>query len=305
MLGSIQDADLKLLRVFHAIVENGGFSAAQVILNVSASRISTQMSELESRLGVRLCDRGRVGFALTPEGRAVYEESLKLFLAVEDFRLKLSEQQSRLAGEIRLGLIDNLTSNAAARVPQAIARFKQRDNDVNFDLRIEPALELEAGVMEGRLHLAMGYFHHRINALHYRPMLREVHYLYCGRHHPLFDRSDKDISTQALLDCDYANRRDLENEGELASDFGRRGSASSDNMEALTVLILSGSYLAFLPQDCAQVWVDRGDIRPIRPDTFYQRATLHLITRKGVAQPRAVMTFEKDLLDEHESEMQA
>ena len=299
MLGSFQDADLKLLRVFAAIVESGGFSAAQVTLNTSASRISTQMSELEARLGVRLCDRGRVGFALTEEGRAVYDESQKLFQSIEDFRLKMSEQQSRLAGEIRLGLIDNLTSNAAARVPQAIARFKQRDNDVNFDLRIEPALDLEAGVIEGRLHLALGYFHHRVNALDYCPMLGEVHHLYCGREHPLFNQSDDNITIESLLACDYANRRHFESEGELASEFGLRGSAASDNMEALTVLILSGAYLAFLPEGCARMWVDTGEIRPILPATIFQQATLHLITRKGVAQPRAVQTFEQDLIEAH------
>jgi DNA-binding transcriptional LysR family regulator len=294
-----RDSDLKLLRVFRAIVESGGFSAAQVTLNSSASRISTQMADLEARLGVRLCHRGRSGFALTDEGRAVYEESEKVFLAIDDFRLRVSETQTRLAGDVRLGLIDNLSTNPASRVPQAIARFKQRDNDVSFDLKIEPSLELEAGVLDGRLHLAVGYFHHRVSALDYRPLLSEVHHLYCGRDHPLFRRRDSGISADELLVFDYANRRYFESEGELASEFGTRGSAASDNMEALTVLILSGVYLAFLPDDHAHLWVERGDIRPILPDRISQEATLHLLTRKGVERPRAVQTFLDDLVAEH------
>ena len=54
----VQDADLKSLRIFETIVRCGGFSAAQSALNISASVISEQMSLLESRLGLRLCERG-------------------------------------------------------------------------------------------------------------------------------------------------------------------------------------------------------------------------------------------------------
>ncbi len=299
MTTALHDVDLKLLHVFRAIVDSGGFSAAQVTLNTSASRISTQMAELESRLGLRLCHRGRVGFSLTEEGRAVYEESEKLFLAIENFRLSISERQDRLAGEVRLGLIDGLITNDDSRIPRAIETFKQRDNDVSFDLQIEAAPSLESGVLDRRLHMAVGYFHHRVNALTYRPLLGEVHHLYCGRRHALFDKSDDEIRREDLQSYDYANRRYFERQGELASDFGTRGTAATDNMEALTALILSGVYLAFLPTNCARYWLDRGEIRAILPDEIRQSATLHLITRKGVEQPRAVKTFLADLVAAH------
>ena len=300
MIAALRDIDLKLLQVFRAIVDSGGFSAAQATLNTSASRISTQMAELESRLGMRLCDRGRVGFSLTEEGRAVYEESEKLFMAIEDFRLSISEKQKRLAGEVRLGLIDGLITNESFRIPQAIRAFKQRDNDVTFDLQIDPAPALESGVLDGRLHMAVGYFHHRVSSLTYRPLFGEVHHLYCGSRHPLFEKSDREISAADLDAYDYANRRYFESEGELASDFGTRGSAASDNMEALTVLILSGVYLAFLPTNCAQCWVERGEIRAILPNETRQKATLHVITRRGVKQPRVVDTFLQDLIAQYE-----
>lgn len=55
----LQDVDLKLLRVFMTIVKCGGFSAAQATLNMSQSSISEQMTNLETRLGVTLCERIR------------------------------------------------------------------------------------------------------------------------------------------------------------------------------------------------------------------------------------------------------
>ena len=78
----LHDVDLKLLRVFVEVVRCGGFSAAQAALNSSQSAISGQMTTLETRLGVKLCDRGRSGFRLTDQGRATYAATQRLMLAV-------------------------------------------------------------------------------------------------------------------------------------------------------------------------------------------------------------------------------
>jgi DNA-binding transcriptional LysR family regulator len=64
----LDTVDLRLLRVFATVVEARGFTAAQTILNVSGSTISNQISALETRLGVKLCRRGRAGFKLTEDG---------------------------------------------------------------------------------------------------------------------------------------------------------------------------------------------------------------------------------------------
>ena len=51
-MGQMSDLDLKLLRVFKAVVEAGGLSAAEVSLNMNVSNISTRLSDLEKRLGL-------------------------------------------------------------------------------------------------------------------------------------------------------------------------------------------------------------------------------------------------------------
>jgi LysR family transcriptional regulator, transcriptional activator for bauABCD operon len=66
--GQLAETDLRLLRVFHTVAEKGGFTAAEVTLGKSKSAISADVSALESRLGVTLCQRGRGGFSLTSEG---------------------------------------------------------------------------------------------------------------------------------------------------------------------------------------------------------------------------------------------
>ncbi|MDN3683724.1 LysR family transcriptional regulator [Vibrio sinaloensis] len=61
------------------------FSAAETELNISRSTISIHISNLESRLNLILCRRGRSGFALTEEGVVVYEATVKLLGELEDF----------------------------------------------------------------------------------------------------------------------------------------------------------------------------------------------------------------------------
>jgi DNA-binding transcriptional LysR family regulator len=81
----LTDIDLRLIRIFRAIVECQGLSGAELVLNLSQSRVSTSLAELEARLGARLCRRRRSGFALTEAGAAVYEASHELFEAVDRF----------------------------------------------------------------------------------------------------------------------------------------------------------------------------------------------------------------------------
>ncbi|WP_448869073.1 LysR family transcriptional regulator, partial [Delftia acidovorans] len=56
MLHTVSDLDLRLLRVFLAIVDAGGVSAAQASLGVGQSTLSSQLSTLETRLGFSLCE---------------------------------------------------------------------------------------------------------------------------------------------------------------------------------------------------------------------------------------------------------
>ena len=51
MLTNLSDIDLKLLRVFVAVAEAQGVSAAQETLLMNQSTISTHLASLETRLG--------------------------------------------------------------------------------------------------------------------------------------------------------------------------------------------------------------------------------------------------------------
>ncbi|MEM9235061.1 MAG: LysR family transcriptional regulator, partial [Pseudomonadota bacterium] len=280
MLSSLSDADLKLLRVFHTIVTCGGVSRAQPELNSSQSTISTQLSHLETRLGFRLCNRGRRGFSLTERGRVVFEEAKILFAAVDDFRVRVAETATSLEGELRLGLIEAMITLPDLRFAEAVDLFRARSSRATIDLRVESVVSLESMVLEGRLHLAIGVCHHRLPSLQYEKVLTEEHYLYCGAKHPLFHEEQPAQIMQGIAATDYVSRIYFEN-SLTKPDLPLRPAAQSDNIEGLAMLILSGQYIAYLPDHYAKTWVKTGEMKPLLPDQIRHDAEFHLIRSKG------------------------
>src|SRR5688572_26233314 len=101
VLGQLSDMDLRLLKVFKSVADCGGMAAAELELNIGSSTVSRHVKDLETRLGLVLCRRGRAGFALTAEGQRVYNETLRLLASVDAFR-EIGRASCRGRGELAL-----------------------------------------------------------------------------------------------------------------------------------------------------------------------------------------------------------
>ena len=300
----LQDVDLKLLRVFMAIVKCGGFSAAQATLNMSQSSISEQMTNLETRLGVTLCERGRGGFRLTEHGTATYEATQRLLLAVDNFCTETSALKQHISGKLYLGIIDNTISDADSPLARALRQFVGRGHDVHLDVYIGMPAELEERVLDGRLHIAIGHFPLRVAGLDYRQLYQEPDGLFCSRYSPLFAANDEQpglferIAGSHIVARGYLQQRDLQ---QLQA---HKAAATVDNIEAQAMLILSGAYIGFLPSHYASRWVESGDMRQIAPQRFHSDWPFSAITRKGAPQSAVLRAFLADLLPDGQADVQ-
>lgn len=295
MLGSLQDHDIKLLRMFYVIAQCRGFSAAQAQLNLSQSAISTRMAQLEARLGCRLCERGRGAFKLTNHGKAVLRASEKLFGALEDFREEVAESQGQLTGELRLGLIDNSVTHDNSIIQDAIAGFARLAPEARVRIYVGDAIELEQQVLDERLHLGIGLFHHRLELLDYTPLFNEENVLYCSRSHEFFELDDRDISAEKLKEARYASWGHGENLPDWQPPFSLSEVASSPYIEGVAHLILSGCYIGYLPTHYADIWVRRRLMRPLFPGKSLRSAEFSLIRRKSARISRLMNGFLQQL----------
>ncbi|MNG28601.1 LysR substrate binding domain protein [compost metagenome] len=57
--------------------------------------------------------------------------------------------------------------------------------------------------------------------------------------------------------------------------------ASATDREGIAFLILTGSYIGFLPDHYAATWVEKGLMAPLSPERLFFDAKLAVVTRKG------------------------
>ena len=299
VLGQLSDMDLRLLQVFKAVAECGGMAAAELELNIGTSTVSRHVKDLETRLGLVLCRRGRAGFALTAEGQRVYDETLRLLAAVDGFRAGVDDIHQRMGGRLAVALFDKTASNPQARIPQAIAAFRPQAPDVALELHVGSIQTIERGVMDGSFAVGVIPEHRASASLRYDRLFGETMYLYCGAAHPLF-------AADAALDWAGLRRRgDFAGLGyhspNMALAHAERlpRKATAFDQEAIATLILSGCFLGFLPDHYAEAFVRRGQMRAVQPERLHYECDFVSVLRRSPQPPRAALAFHGALLRAH------
>lgn len=291
LLGRVSDVDLRLLRIFQTVVNCGGFSAAEIDLGIGRSTISTHIGELEARLGTRLCQRGRGGFALTARGKKIYEASLGLMRSLDDFRNEVNSDPDTLAGEINIGVVDNIIWDKELRLRDVFRDFSEIAPNIDLTLYVLSPDEIERRLLDERLHVGIAPVMHEIAGLSFTYLFDEINYLYCGRDHVLFDRPDSEITTADLVRSQYVKKGYAVNSNlqQANSAMGKR--VVGFHVEAFALLILSGRYIGFLPEHYAGVWESKGEMRRLLPKRYEAKVSFAAMTARGRPHTKAVDAF--------------
>lgn len=299
ILGRVSDVDLRLLRVFRAVVDCRGMAAAELALNISISTISRHIKDLEARTGLVLCRRGRTGFALTPEGEKVYAAADRLLQATDDFRIGLHDIRNSMGGELHVALFEKIASHPQSRLDMAIARYREMAPGVTLKLFVGTISSIEGGVMDGRFHFGVIPEHRRSESLVYEQLFDERMLLYAGAKHawsksPQQRRRWSDIARQDLAGLDYHSPN-----MELAHARGLRRSASASDQEGVAHLILSGAFIGFLPDHYAAQFVREGRMKAISPQSLHYTCKFSLVHRRSPPSLRVAKVFRDCVLQAH------
>lgn len=300
-LGKLSDMDIRLLRVFKSVVECGGMAAAELELNIGTSTVSRHVKDLETRLGLRLCRRGRAGFALTAEGQQIYTETLRLLAAVDAFRSRVDEIHARMGGELHLAVFDKTASNPNANIGQAIARFAEIAPAVELHLHVAPLNAIERGVLDGQFQVGIIPGHRSSVALAYQLMFDETMYLYCGPTHALFVPTEhqEPANWNALSRFAFAGLGYHSPNMELAQQVRLTRQATGYDQESIATLILSGKFLGFLPDHYAESFVRQGRMRAVLPTVFNYSCSFYSIVRASPESARVTLAFQDCLMQAH------
>lgn len=144
--------DIRQLRYFVAIVEEGTISAAARKLHISQPPLSQQMSLLENEFNVTLFQRGARQITLTEPGTMLYRYATKI-LELEDAATdEMRSLSSGRKGTIRIGFVSSCDSSA---LYSNLRRFHEENPDVHFKVRDGNTYELLDLLGRGTIELAL------------------------------------------------------------------------------------------------------------------------------------------------------
>lgn len=279
-LNQVTDFDLKLLRIFKAVAECGSFSAAEGLLGITRSAISLHMGDLEQRLGMRLCQRGRAGFSLTDEGREILRLSETMMTSVELFRQQVNQMHEQIRGEFKLGIINNLVTQPMMRITEALQELRNRGPEIRINLSMCTPAEIERGLMDGRLHAGALPLITPLSTLNYYPLYEEKSSLYCSNTHPLYGMAGTpDHKQLGQLDAVVPGYRMTAETIGLHQQLNCNATAT--DREGIAFLILTGKFVGFLPDHYANLWLEKKMMRAINPGEMFFTTTIAAVTRKG------------------------
>lgn len=146
--------DLRQLRYFVAIVEQGSFSRAASVLNVAQPALSLHVRNMEAHLGTQLLCRGPRGVVPTEAGEILLRHARiilnQLAIAEEQVRGGIAEP----AGPVRLGLPGTIAEIVS--VPLFVAA-QQRFPKVQLRLAEAMSGFVTEWLIDGRIDLALIY----------------------------------------------------------------------------------------------------------------------------------------------------
>jgi len=299
LIGRLDDVDIRLLRVFKAVADCGGMASAELELNIAMSTISRHVKDLETRLGLVLCRRGRAGFALTPEGEQLYAATEHLLSATEDFRGRLHDIHQRLGGELHVAVFEKCASNPAAHIAQALTHFHALAPQVQLHLHVAGTAAIERGVMGGQFQLGIVPEHRPSDSLGYTPLFTEDMQLYAGRGHAWFNAPPERADWRALRQQPLAALGYHSQNMELTHQRRLQRAASASDQEGVALFILSGQYLGFLPDHYARGFVEDGRLRAINPGLLNYRCGFSAIVRRSPEPLRVTQAFLDALREAH------
>ena len=132
--------DLLALADFNLVARHGGFGRAARATGRPKATLSRRVAELESRLDVRLFERGARILKLTQEGRALYERTGALLTELDETAAAIASGGDRPQGKLRISApllfsqtaMGRIAAGFALRYPQVRVEVTTEDRAVDM-----------------------------------------------------------------------------------------------------------------------------------------------------------------------------
>jgi DNA-binding transcriptional LysR family regulator len=278
--------DLNDLYFFCRVVEDGNFTKASQGLEITKSKLSRRINELEHHLGVRLLHRSTRKLSLTDVGQLVYEHS-KAMVSQANFAQDAALQaQTQPKGRIK---VTCPALFAQSEFNTIIIDFMKLYPEVRINLY---ASDRKVDLIEEGFDIALRFQTSELNDsnLVARKLGESTHVLVAS---PSYLQNHSEFkSPSQLTQCAWLGKSHLDgmNQLQLKHWDGHEVSISltarleSSEWTILKQATLAGMGIALLPQELCQQEMNEGKLVRILPDWSLSSASFYLIypSRRGL-----------------------
>ncbi|GAA0858653.1 LysR family transcriptional regulator [Aliiglaciecola litoralis] len=286
------------MKVFKSVVENGGFAAAEDELGITRSTISVHMNNLETRMGLTLCHRGRAGFMLTPDGQVAYQASLPLFAALGEFSNAVSQLSQEISGNLVILHADVLDDARLALLAKTVHEMITKAPQLRITLDGNRIENIEQALLKDKAHIGIFPGYRKMAGLSYQDTMNEPIYLCCASSHPLFQVADAQIDDSLIADhAAVVPGVEISQEGREQLKKLSVG-AYAYQFDSRKALIASGKFIGYLPGSYIKQDLLNGDFRLLCPTRYQYNFAQSLVHKLVPAEPKKVEFF-KQILHQH------
>jgi DNA-binding transcriptional LysR family regulator len=128
---------LEAMRVFVAVVDRNGFSAAADAMDLSTAAVTRYIASLEKRLSTRLLNRTTRRVSTTSVGTAYYQRCVQLLAEIDALEDSVTSQMLQPAGLLR---VNAPLSYGITRLAPLLADYRQANPQVELELSLSDRL---------------------------------------------------------------------------------------------------------------------------------------------------------------------
>ncbi len=273
---------LKSLKIFCDVVYRRSFSRAAEDNGISQSGVSQVINQLEQRVGVRLIDRSKRPFALSPEGELYYEGCRKLvdrYFALEE---EVRSLHGEVAGRVRVAAIYSVGLHHMSRY---VREYMTQYPKANVRLEYLHPHRVYDAVENDQADIGLVSYpksSRTIKAIMWR---EEPMVLVCAPTHRFAGRdrlSLEELEGEAVVgfDSDLTIRREIDR-ALAAHNAEVRVTMEFDNIETIKRAIEIDAGVAFLPEPTVAREVAAGTLAAIALATDELVRPLGILHRRG------------------------
>ncbi len=143
--------DMKRLRYFCTIVEQGQISRAARILHMSQPPLSQRLKELEEELGVPLIIRDDGQWTVTEAGKMLYEQAGSLLSGLDDLKRQVVDTGNAVGGLVSVGV----STTCETSLLRVLPRLHRQYPAMRFRIAVMDSSFLENSIQDKTLDIAI------------------------------------------------------------------------------------------------------------------------------------------------------